>query len=151
MGDRTWTSISFSGVINRDVALQLVEELHAQGCSCDDGPAGDLTLQHLTIAEFFYAEQCNYASMEGVEAVCQENGITYLKHWAAGGGYDAGYELYLAVADQSMQVAGGEEPAMGARDLRACLERGNTLQDVIDYLDKIENFREHFPPLEIRG
>lgn len=150
MGDRAWTSIMFSGVVNRDVAERLIAELNAQNCQCDEGPEGEFTVERLTLDSCFYDEQCNYAQMEDVEGFCQESGVTYLKQWAAGGGYGPGFELYNALVGQSFTVEGHEEPAIGASELRACLERGNTLQDVIGYLDKIQNFRKYYPPLEIR-
>lgn len=78
MGDRTWTGITFSGKVNKEIAEGLVECLIAQGCQDQDG-GRDLTLDDLRKPhEQFSDDECNYATMEGVESHCEEHGIIEL-------------------------------------------------------------------------
>jgi hypothetical protein len=151
MGDRTWTGISFSGKMNHEHATGLVKELLDQHCRCDDGEGepGEITVAHLVLDTCFYDEECNYAQMEGVETFCREHGVSYLKTWSSGGGYGAGYSLYNAVVDQTFEVPGDDEPALGLTELTQFAKEGKTLQDVIAYLEAISNFRAHYPLLEL--
>jgi len=152
MGDRTWTSISFSGIVSPKVAQELVEELVGQGCQCDDGPEGDLSIEHLKLDTVFYDEECNYATMEGVEEFCRENHISYCKTWASGGGYGEGAELYNAVVNQTVSVPTTDgEAAIGVSELTGFMSTGKTLEDVVNYLRHIDNFRAGYPPLVIEG
>lgn len=152
MGDRTWTGISFSGHIAKAQAEGLLEELKGQRCFCDDGPGEihELCLEQLTLDTCFYDEECNYATMEGVESFCRDNQITYLKTWAAGGGYGEGAELYIAVPGVTIEVPTADsEAALGTAKLKEFRDQGATLDDVLRYLDQVDNFRKHHPPLEI--
>lgn len=151
MGDRAWTGISFSGKMNRELADGLIQELKDQACRCDDGEGepSEIDASHLVLDTCFYDEECNYAQTEGIEAFCRENGVSYLKTWSSGGGYGPGYLLYNAVVDQSFEVPGDDEPALGLTELTQLAKEGKTLQDVIAYLKAISDFRENYPPLEL--
>lgn len=153
MGDRTWTGISFSGHITHAVAEGLLEELRAQHCFCDDGPdeaAHELCLEQLTLDTCFYDAECNYAQMEGVESYCRDNQITFLKTWSAGGSYGEGAELYIAVPGVTIEVPTADgEPALWSAKLKEFRDQGATLDDVLRYLDQLDNFRKYNPPLEI--
>lgn len=153
MGDRTWTGIQFSGVITREVAEGLLEKLRSQYCHCDDGPGevDELCLEQLTLDTCFYDEECNYARMEGVEGFCHDNHITFLKTWAAGGGYGEGAELYIAVPGVTIEVSTTDgEAALETTKLKQFRDQGATLDDVLRYLDQVDNFRTHYPPLVVQ-
>lgn len=148
MGDRTWTGISFSGHITEAQAQELVEELKGQGCMCDG--EGEISIEHLRLDTCFYDEECNYANMHGVEDWCRDNHVGYLKTWAPGGGYGEGAELYIAVPGVTISVPQCEgEAALTVSKLREFQGQGASLDDVIRYVDQVENYRKHYPPLEI--
>ncbi len=150
MGDRTWTGITFSGKCNSEVAEELVQELLGQGCQAQAGPEGELTVEHLREAHNqFYDDQCNYASMDGVEAFCQDKGISFLKVWEAGGDYEGGFHLYNAVVNQSFEVNGADEPALNVSELEKFAKQGKTRHEVIAYLKAIADFDKKYPALEI--
>jgi hypothetical protein len=151
MGDRTWTSITFSGIISREVADELVEQLKDQGCYVDVGPEGDLSIEHLRMPHAqFYDEECNYAQMEGVEAYCQEHHITYFKSWSAVGDYGPGMEIYHAIADQIVQCANVDgEPVIELKQLIKAHSEGR-IEDMIGYLKSFSDFEKNNPPLVIQ-
>lgn len=146
MGDRTWTSIAFSGKLNAELAPTLVILLGQQACRSteDDSTPSLSTLDHT-----WYDDECNYGQMDGVEGFCRAHGVSYLKSWNSGGGYGAGYLLYNAVVDQSFEVPGDDEPALGLSELTQLASEGKTLQDVVVYLQAISDFAKHYPPLEL--
>lgn len=150
MGDRTWTGIQFSGAITREVAEGLIEQLEAQGCDCDLGPQGDLTIEHLRAPHNPFTDyECNYATMEGVETYCREHHISYFKEWSAGGGYGSGMEIYCAVVDTSWEVQDVEgEPVISLRDLISAHKEGK-IEETINYLKGFTDFEKNYPPLEI--
>lgn len=151
MGDRTWTGISFSGHITRAQADELALELEGQGCRCDDGDDGDITYKHLMLDTCFCDEDCNYATMEGVEEWCKENHVTYLKTWSAGGGYGEGATLYIGVPGTQIDVPTSDgEAALTASNLKDFDEKGASIKDVLHYLDLIENYRTHYPALVVQ-
>jgi hypothetical protein len=144
MGDRTWTSIQFSGVIDREKVPLLIEAIEAEAMQCDNGPEGAIADAHLI--HMFYDEECNYATLESVEAVCKQIGISYLKSWEPGGGYVPGMEIYNAVVDQTFSVGSLEgEPVVTLADLKK-----RPVEETIAYLESFANFEKNYPPLEIR-
>jgi hypothetical protein len=142
MGDRTWTSIRFSGKITQAVAEELIEQLNAQGCSCDEGPEGKLTIEHLKLDQYFYDGECDYGQMEGVEDLCHEHGIAYLKTWEPGGGYGPGNKLFTGTEDIECGTIDGE-PALTLREIK---QHGTGFMAFLDSLDFTK-----YPPLEIVG
>lgn len=149
MGDRTWTGITFSGKLNREVAEGLVVELEGQHCQSESGR--EITIDDLLNHNQLWDDECNYASMEGVEGYCREHGVSYLKVWAAGGDYEAGYEIYNAVVNQTFQVTGGDDPSLGASELREFMKQGKTLQDVVAYIEQFQQtvWEANYPAVEI--
>lgn len=151
MGDRSWTAISFSGNITADQAEDLLFEIAAQGCKCDDGDDGGITVEHLKLDTCFYDEECNYALMDGIESWCKENHVSYLKTWSPGGGYGEGAELYIAIPGATIAMPQCEgEACLTAGNLKELRDKGATLDDVIRYVDQVERFREHHPPLVVQ-
>jgi hypothetical protein len=149
MGDRAWTSIEFSGIVSREVADGLLQELDAQGCQSNATDSSALTIE--SFSDSFYDEECNYGTMEGVEAYCHEHHISFLKHWADGGGYGSGFELYDAVVNDSVQLPANEgEVCMNLGELKGFAKKGKSLDDIIGYMSRVEKFSEHYPPLEIQ-
>jgi hypothetical protein len=151
MGDRVWTAIQFSGVITREVADALVEELNGQCNDASHGPEGrDFTIEHLKVPHNqFTDDECNYGTMEGIEALCQEHGISYLKIWADGGGFEAGQEIYNAVTGVIIECPGRDDYCLSLTELEKSLERGNTLEDVVGFLRGFKDFAKNYPALEI--
>lgn len=150
MGDRVWTGVSFSGHATTEVAEGLISQLEGQGCHCDDGPEGDLSIEHLKLDVVFYDDQCNYGTMEGVENYCREHNISYLKTWEAGGGYGSGLMLYNAVVGEALECATADgDPSLGLEDLKSYREKGKTLDEVITYLGYFDKFRDGFPVMEV--
>jgi hypothetical protein len=143
MGDRTWTGIEFSGKITREVAEGLLAQLKDQGCQCDGGPAGEITVEHLREAHNqFYDEECNYATMEGVEEYCKEHGIRYQKIWSSGGGFGEGMEIFTGHDTiQSGTIEG--ETAVTLSQIKK-LGVG-----FLGFLESFEDWEKHNPPLEI--
>lgn len=143
MGDRTWTGIQFSGAMTRAVAEELAEELRGQGCQCDEGPEGDLSVEHLLRPhQQFYDDDCNYAHMEGVENHCREHGIAYLKQWSPGGDYGEGMQLFNGREGLGVGTIEGE-PALTISQIK---ELGIGM---LGYIDAFLKFEEHFPPVTI--
>lgn len=151
MGDRTWTGIQFSGVVTRRVAEILVEELSDQCTNSSAGSAeGEFTIGHLKEPHNqFTDDECNYGEMEEIEALCHEHGISYLKIWASGGGYEAGQKIYNAVTGTSFECPGGDDFCISLSELQRSLSNGNTLEDVIGFLRSFKDFEKNYPPLEI--
>lgn len=143
MGDRTYTSISFSGRISYALAEELVQELEGQACSCDEGPEGELTVEHLKVPHHqFYDTECNYAQMEGVENFCREHGIAYEKTWEAGGDYGPGTMIFTGTEEIQCGTIEGE-PALTLSQIK---ELGTGFLAYFDSLDFSK-----YPPLEIVG
>lgn len=46
-------------------------------------------------------------------------------------------------------MPGDDEPCLGLQELKAHAKNGKTLQDVIVYLEAIQNFDKNYPALEI--
>jgi hypothetical protein len=149
MGDRTWTSIRFSGELTTELADALVEELDAQGCRWDDNRGHNMapTRASLTEADYFYDEEANYGTMEEVTGWCEENHISYLLYWEAGGGYGPGYSLYNAVTGVTFGCGAIEgEPAVTLSDLN----KVGSVEDLSGYLKTFNDFEANYGPLVIR-
>lgn len=140
MGDRTYTTIKFSGEISYAQAEELIQELEGQGCRCDDPDTGELTVDQLADSTF-YDSECNYAQMEGVENYCREQGIKYLKTWEPGGGYGSGIMLFNGTTDVECGTVDGE-PALTLGQIKK-LGIG-----MIGFLKSFDGFDE---PLKIVG
>lgn len=142
MGDRTYTAIRFSGKITAEQAEELILELAGQGCQCDDGPEGDLTIEHLKLDQYFYDNECNYGQMEGVEDYCREQGIPYCKTWDAGGDYGPGMKVFT----------GSEEHECGTLDGDPVVTREMIIElgtGVLEYFDRFDFSSPRYPPIEI--
>jgi hypothetical protein len=112
-----------------------------QCCQCDEGPEGDLSIEHLKVPyNQFYDDDCNYATMEGVEAVCNEHGIAYHKSWSSGGGYGEGEEIFTGTETHQIGTIDGE-PAMTLRQIK---ELGTGFLAYLDMFDWSK-----YPPVEI--
>lgn len=150
MGDRTWTSIEFSGDISEEQAAELVELLRDQGCesnATDEPPTLAGLKEHDN--DSFYDNECNYATMEEIESWCTLNRVSYLKTWAAGGDYTAGLELYDYALKTSEQVAAlDSSPAISLTALIALRDEGE-IDKRIERLNRFENFSTNYPPLKI--
>ncbi|MDQ3024404.1 MAG: hypothetical protein M3R04_08495 [bacterium] len=143
MGDRTWTSIRFSGAIKRADAHKLIEELEAQGCESNRVDSRDLKIEDLIDA--FHDYECNYAQMEGVEALAKELNISYFKTWQAGGDYGAGSTMYNALVGlefNCVDIDGG--PAVTLKELKS-----KPVEDTITYLEAFANWEGNNPPLKV--
>lgn len=150
MGDRTYTSIQFSGEISEEQAGELVVLLCAQGCSSNatDGPPTVSGLKEHE-GDSFYDNECNYATMAEIEAWCAENRVSYLKDWSQGGEYGPGLELYDHAAGTTEQCSAIESsPAITLSELITLREDG-ALDERIAHLSKFENFSTHFPQLKV--
>jgi hypothetical protein len=147
MGDRTYATIRFSGVIDRDKVDDLVGWLEDQGCQPDNG--GEIADN---LNGWFYDTECNYGTMDGVETFCQEVGISYLKCHDSGDNYEAGVELYNALVDKTFDCGTYDgEPMLPISDLLEYRDEG-TLDSMVDYLKslRVSEFEKNYPPLEIR-
>lgn len=158
MGDRTWTGIQFSGIITEDVGHELLGLLDDQCEGCQDGPelvAGHaevkFTLDHLRVPHNqFYDGECNYGTMEAIEAFCQEHNISYFKTWQAGGEYGPGMEIYHAIVDQTVQCPDIDgEPVIGLKELIDAYDEGK-IDDKIKFLRSFKDWEANFPPIEIQ-
>lgn len=153
MGDRTWTGIQFSGIISKDVAEGLLDELNAQcdDCSNDVPNVRKFSLEHLQVPHNqFTDDECNYATMEGVEDYCRECHISYRKTWNTGGDYSSGVEIYNALVDQTWAINDVEgEPVIGVNDLVEAHAAGK-IEDMINYLKSFTDWEKNYPPLEIQ-
>ena len=142
MGDRVYTSIRFSGRITTAQAEGLIEEIKGQCCQADEGPSGDLTIEHLKLDTCFYDEQCNYAEMEGIEAYCQEHKIAYRKQWSEGGGFAAGMTVFTGDEVHECSTIDGE-PAV----TRAMLKQLGT--GILEFFDRFDFSAPRYPPVTI--
>lgn len=157
MGDRTYTSIEFSGDISEQQAEELIGLLDDQ---CGDDASGiplvqghaerKFTLEHLCVPHnSFSDDECNYATMDEIESWCTLNRVSYLKTWAAGGDYVAGLELYDYALKTAEQVAAlDSSPAISLSDLIKIRDEGE-IDKAIERLNKFENFSKKYPPLKI--
>jgi hypothetical protein len=140
MGDRTYTDIQFSGRITREVAEGLVEQLTEQGCDANDGPEGDITVEHLKIpGNVFWDDECNYANMEGVEAYCDEHHIFYKKTWSAGSEYGPGIEIF----------DGGKPRSIGALEGEPVMTFAQIKELGVELYGYMQSWDFDYPPLEI--
>lgn len=144
MGDRTWTSIEFSGTISEEQGEELLALLKDQACVSnltDSTP----TLNDLKESTSFYDDECNYATMEDIEAWCPDNNVGYLKSWEAGGDYGPGIEVW--------------RPGMARREHCASIENSPvvTLADLVEaqaegvaaLITKLQLFDTCGPPLRV--
>lgn len=139
MGDRTYTSIRFSGKITRAVAKELIAELEGQSCRRNDHDGtAELDVEMLTDCSF-YDSECNYAIMEGVEAVCAEHNISYRKQWEPGGDYGPGIELFDGTHARQIGTLEGE-PVVTLSQIK---ELG------IGVMGYLQSFADDLPPLQI--
>lgn len=141
MGDRTYTTIRFSGKITAAQAAELIQELEGQGCRCDDHDTGKLEPELLSTSQF-YDSECNYGQMDGVENYCRDQEIPYCKTWEAGGSYGPGILIFT----------GSEEYACGTLDgepvvTRSMLKGLGT--GILEYFDRFDFSEQRYPPVEI--
>lgn len=148
MGDRTWTSIEFSGAISFEQAEELLQLLKDQGCYAnhsDDTPK----LDNLVNSDSFYDSDCNYSQMEDIEAWCGENNVSYLKSWEPGGGYGPGMEIWDDAAETTYTCATVESsPALTVLDLIAAKTEG-TIDEKIAELSRFDAFSSTYPTLKV--
>jgi hypothetical protein len=90
----------------------------------------------------FYDSECNYATMEGVEAVCDAHGITYHKSWSSGSDYGEGEEIFTGTETHQIGTIDGE-PAMTLRQIE---ELGTGF---LTHFNMFLEFEKNCPPLEI--
>lgn len=150
MGDRTYTSIEFSGEISEQQATELIALLKNQGC-CSNVTDNVPTIEGLKeyAHDSFYDHECNYGTMEEIESWCPLNRVSYLKTWAQGGDYGPGIELYDHTTSEIEQVAALENsPAISLSDLIKLRDAGE-IDKEIDRLKKLENFSKIYSPLKV--
>jgi hypothetical protein len=155
MGDRTWTGIKFSGTINSDVAEGLLAGLNDECNDCSSNIDMSKGVDHFTLEHLrdphnqFSDDECNYATMEYIEAYCRDHHISYFKTWCAGGDYSSGMEIYNAIVDQTWQIADVDgEPAVGLRELIKAHAEGK-IEDTIGFYQGFLDWEKNYPPLEI--
>lgn len=143
MGDRTWTSIRFSGKLDRDKVPVLLKAIRDDGLRTDEGPEGAITAEHLE--DRFYDEEADYGLLENAESAAQELGLNYIKDWEAGAGYGPGKMVYVAVFGQSFECATVEsEPVATLSELRK-----KSSEELVRYFRVFDE--DNYPPLEIVG
>lgn len=145
MGDRTWTSIRFSGEITLGTAEGLLKEMNDYSLRCDEGPEtrGDnLTIEHLMLDQYFYGDEVNYGMLESLEAYCTEFGIAYLKTWEPGGGYGPGMDLFDGHELHSCSTVEGEVAVT-----RSTLTELGT--GILEFFDRFDFSDPKYPPLTI--
>jgi hypothetical protein len=143
MGDRTYTSIGFTGVISEEQAAELADLLRDQGCEAHNG--GHL-LDALKEGDGFYDNECNYATMEDIESWCGENEVGYLKSWSAGGDYGPGLELWrpgMTGAEQCPSV--DDSPVATLTELTLAHKDGA----VLDLIERLDRFTSLGPALKV--
>jgi hypothetical protein len=149
MDDRAWTNIEFSGVISEEQGLELVDQLEGQGCQNGTHGSGEVSLAALSNGDSFDDEEANYGDMDGVEAWCKANRVSYLKSWEAGGGYGPGMTLYDAATETGTTCASLEgSPAMTVAEV-VRLKLEDRLDERIAELRKFESFSSHYPELKV--
>jgi hypothetical protein len=132
MGDRTYTSIRFSGVIDADKVPQLVQAMRDDYLNCDSTGNSDWDESDLT--DSFYAEEANYGQLGCTEAACKELGVSFRTSWNAGGDYGPGMKIYNAVVDQEFECADLDgDPVVGLNELIKAHEAGK-IDDTIGFL-----------------
>lgn len=143
MGDRTWTSIQFSGQITTAVAEGLLDAMNEDNCIDCMQIDKELSLELLRIPRAtFYHDECNYAQLETVEGYCHEHGIAYCKTWAAGGDYGPGIEVFTGYEVHSCGTLEGE-PVV-TRSMLTKLGTG-----ILEYFDRFDFTSDKYPPLTI--
>jgi hypothetical protein len=148
MGDRTYTTITLSGVVNEEDVDELVEAVNADWLTCDDGPElNDNALMREHLEWMMYNPEANYGELEETQSACQRLGVSYLKVWAEGGGYGPGMEIYNAVTGVTVTCGAIEgEPALTLSDIKKI----GDAEAAIGYLEAFNNFRENYGPFEIK-
>lgn len=144
MGDRTYTSIEFSGVISEEQADELAQLLSDQGCEANDEQF-DLR-NALAEGSSFYDGECNYAQMDDIESWCVENNVAYLKMWEPGGGYGPGIELWrpgMGSAEQCVSVE--SSPVASLDDLEKAHKEGK----VAELIESLTQFCSLGPALQV--
>lgn len=142
MGDRTYTTIRFSGSLHRSKVPELIEALEAENVlsSNDEKPA-----RADNLADTFYDCECNYGQMESAEGTARDLGLSYLKEWQPGGDYGPGMLIYVALLDQEFECPTcGGEPVVGVSELLK-----KPVEEIVPYLQMFVDFDSKFPPLEI--
>jgi hypothetical protein len=146
MGDRTYTTIRFSGAIKRSQVPELIEALEAEGAYSSEynngeqrGPSVD------NLMEEFCVEECNYAQMETAEAAAGELNLSYVKTWQPGGCYGPGIEIYNALLNETFECPAIDgEPVVGISELLK-----KPVEEIIPYLQMFADDEKAYPPLEI--
>jgi len=147
MGDRTYTSILFAGVINEENVDELLDACNTDGVTCDDGPSLLHGLQPDHLKYCLYDLEANYGELRAIEATCKDLGVSYCKSWCEGGGYSSGMEIYNAVVGVTMQCGTIDgEPAVTLSDL----EKAGSPEDLVGYLKAFNNFVDNYGELEIK-
>lgn len=144
MGDRTYTDIKFSGTISREVAKELLEAINGDWLQANNSEkaAGQLTIDDLENANYFYGHEVNYAELELIEACCHEHSIPYVKTWAQGGDYGPGMTVFNGEDVHECACLDGE-PVVTRRQL---LELGT---GILEYFDRFDFPSDRYPPLTI--
>jgi hypothetical protein len=140
MGDRTYTSIRFSGTISREVAEELLEACQGEYLCSNETDKQISLLDELK--DELYASECNYAQLDGPESVCRARGIPYCKTWEAGGDYGPGMTVFTGEDVHECNTMDGE-PAV----TRSMLVKFST--GILEYFDRFDFSAPRYPPLKI--
>ena len=155
MGDRTYASVQIGGKVDR-LLLPLLLAQFEESCAI---PGDDSGMDSWSVAEFDearelegfalmgYDQEANYGCIDEVTGFCREWGIDYLHQWESGGGFDAGFCLFLdGKEDESPCIGSWAVPVVYVARLQEIAEAnpGITLADAL------ERFKlPDLPPLEI--
>lgn len=151
MGDRTYTTIRFSGQLPLDNVDEFVQALKDDALRCENElqPYSAYDDKPGNLSDTFHDYEANYGTLENAEAIARELHLSYLKSWDAGGDYGPGMTLYNAVVDTELDVSSLDgEPVIALSELVKHFDAGK-IEEQIGFMRAFADFDKHYPPLEV--
>lgn len=136
MGDYVWTTFTIGGKIR----LSKIAELQAL--------VEPLSDRAITVAEaasqkvsFDAGGECSFGNYDELEAFLGEEGLSYIKTWAAGADFSAGTSRWMpeesnpAPEEEETLTSQDGEPAISVSQLAWAKNEGQTLDQIIAWLE----------------
>lgn len=135
MGDRADTSIMIVGVVPSSGAIQALADAAVSenakagwedGVFEDDGEVLCLIQEAIQQGKplWLYGSDKLGATMDDVEVACRAHGVPFEVHGERGPSWDSFVKRWMPGWDEPQITYGDSDPAIGAQEVKALLERG---------------------------
>jgi hypothetical protein len=136
VSEMTWTTFHIGGPLPHDLQDEF-DEIVENGYWEDPDDVEEAIAKGRS---FCLSGEANYGNDEELESFCQENGLTYWKHWDGKSGvFDGGIEIWKPGMEKEETCAcsdDGGDPHISIGELRTAEQAGKSIGDLIAELDK---------------